>query len=295
MSERIANPFFGIAAAGNLASSSTIERRQLLRPFPEFTDILMHGAGGGKSFYNSVTVKAQKRMSRGVSFLTSYTFSKMLDSVFGQSNFYGSVAGGALNTYNLAGEYGLSSFDTPHRFNISGSYELPFGKGKKLLNDSGWLDRVVGGWQLNAIGIYQSGFPITITQSTNNTLAFSRVQRPNVVAGVDAATAGSISSRIDGFLNPAAFSTAAAGTFGNLSRTIGVRGPSPQKSWDIGLLKTVPIFESLKGQFRLEAINAFNTPIFRLTNTTFGSSNFGKITSQANFARVMQISLRLMW
>lgn len=295
LTERVANPFFGIAAAGSLANSSTIERRQLLRPFPQFTDILMHGAGGGKSFYNSVTVKAQKRMSKGVSFLTSYTFSKMLDNVLGQSNYYSGGVSGALNTYNLAGEYGLSSFDTPHRFNISGSYELPFGKGKKFLNDSGLLDRVVGGWQINALGIYQSGFPITITQSANNTLAYSRIQRPNLVGGVDPATAGSISSRIDGFLNPAAFSTAAAGTFGNLSRTIGVRGPSPQKSWDIGLLKNVAIFESLKGQFRLEAINAFNTPIFRLTNTTFGSSTFGKITSQANFARVMQISLRLMW
>jgi trimeric autotransporter adhesin len=295
LTERVANPFFGVAGAGNLANSSTIERRQLLRPFPQFTDILMHGSGGGKSFYNSLTVKAQKRMTQGLSFLTSYTFSKMLDNVFGQSNYYAGVASGALNTYNLAGEYGLSSFDTPHRFNISGSYELPFGKGKKFLNDSGLLDRVVGGWQINAIGIFQSGFPLTIIQGTNNTLAYSRLQRPNLVAGVDIATSGSVSSRLDGYLNPAAFSAAAAGTFGNLSRTIGVRGPAPQKTWDIGLLKNVSIFENLKGQFRLEALNAFNTPIFRLTNTTFGSSTFGKITSQANFARVMQISVRLMW
>lgn len=172
---------------------------------------------------------------------------------------------------------------------------MPFGKGKKFLNDGGLVDRIVGGWQLNAIGIYQSGFPVTILQSTNNTLAYSRLQRPNLVGGVDVATAGAITSRLEGFFNPAAFTTAAAGTFGNAPRTLGVRGPAPQKTWDIGLLKTVSILESLKGQFRLEAINAFNTPIFRLTNTTFGSSTFGKITSQANFARVMQISLRLMW
>lgn len=296
LTERVANPFFGIAAAGSLANSSTIERRQLLRPFPQFTDILMHGAGGGNSYYNSVTIKAQKRMSRGVSFLTSYTFSKMLDNVFGQANYYASGVGGALNTYNLAGEYGLSSFDTPHRFNISGSYELPFGKGKKFFSSAnGFTDRVVGGWQLNAIGIYQSGFPIAVVQGTNNTLAYSRLQRPNLVSGVSIATSGDMSSRLDGYLNPAAFTTAAAGTFGNAPRTLGVRGPSPQKTWDIGLLKNVAIFETLKGQFRVEAINAFNTPIFRLTNTTFGSSTFGKITSQANFARVIQLSVRLMW
>jgi hypothetical protein len=295
LTERITNPFFGLAAAGSLANSSTIERRQLLRPFPQFTDILMHGAGGGNSYYNSVTIKAQKRMTKGVSFLTSYTFSKMLDNVFGQGNYYASGVGGALNTYDLASEYGLSSFDSPHRFNISGSYELPFGKGKPFLNDGGLLDRVVGGWQINAIGIYQSGFPIAVVQSTNNTLAYSRLQRPNLVAGAAIATSGDLASRIDGYLNPAAFATAAAGTFGNAPRTLGVRGPSPQKTWDIGLLKDVAIFESLKGQFRVEAINAFNTPIFRLTNTTFGSSTFGKITSQANFARVIQLSVRLMW
>jgi trimeric autotransporter adhesin len=297
LTERVTNPFFGIANAGSLANSATIERRQLLRPFPQFTDILMHGAGGGNSYYNSVTIKAQKRMSKGLSFLTSYTFSKMLDNVFGQANYFASGVGGALNTYNLAGEYGLSSFDTPHRFNISGSYELPFGKGKPFLtNANGFLDRVVSGWQLNAIGIFQSGFPIAVVQGTNNTLAYSRLQRPNLVSGVAIATSGSMSERIDrGFLNPAAFSQAAAGTFGNAPRTLNVRGPAPQKTWDIGLLKTVSIFETLKGQFRLEAINAFNTPVFRLTNTTVGSATFGRITQQANFARVMQISVRLMW
>ncbi|HEY9433495.1 MAG TPA: TonB-dependent receptor, partial [Blastocatellia bacterium] len=62
LTERVANPFFGVAAAGALGRSSTIERRQLLRPFPQFTDILLHGAGGGNSFYNSLTVKAQKRL-----------------------------------------------------------------------------------------------------------------------------------------------------------------------------------------------------------------------------------------
>ncbi len=295
LSERVANPFFGIANAGALGRASTIERRQLLRPFPQFTDILVHGAGGGYSFYNALTIKAQKRLSRGFGFLASYTFSKQLDNVIGQGNFFATAVGGPLNTYNLRGEYGLSSFDTPHRLTLSGSYELPFGKGKAFLNKGGLIDRIAGGWQVNAIGIYQSGFPVTVTQAVNNSLAYSRLQRPNVVTGVSAATPGSVQDRLDNFLNLAAFSAAPAGTLGNAPRNLGVRMPAPQRTWDLGLFKNAAIFERLKAQFRLEAINALNTPIFRLTNTAFGNANFGKITSQANFPRTVQLSVRVHW
>lgn len=241
-----------------------------------------------------MTVKAQKRMTKGMSFLTSYTFSKTLDNVVGQSNFYSGTSNFAVNAYDLASEYGLSAIDTPHRFLFSGSYELPFGKGKARLSSNALLDRLVGGWQLNAIGSFQNGFPLSITQPSNNSLSYGSGHRPNVVLGVDAATAGSIGDRINSYLNPAAFSAAPAQTYGNISRTIGVRSPG-QKNWDIGLIKNTTILENFKAQFRIEAINAFNTPVFRAPNTSFGSASFGKITSQANFARVIQLSARLMF
>ncbi|MEJ7616364.1 MAG: hypothetical protein WKF30_05200 [Pyrinomonadaceae bacterium] len=266
----------------------------MLRPFPQYGDINVHGTSGGNSFYNSGTIKAQKRFTRGVTFLTSYTFSRMLDDVIGQANFFGGVSNFALNSYDLGREYALSSIDTPHRYLISGTYELPFGKGRRFFSESNFADKLLGGWQLNAIGSFQSGFPLNVTQNTNNTRAFSGGQRPNAVAGVSAATEGSVSDRIDAYLNPAAFSTAAEYTFGNLGRSIGVRTPS-QQNWDIGILKNTALFESVRAQLRLEAINAFNTPVFRAPNTSFGNANFGRITSQANFARVMQVSLRLNW
>ena len=115
------------------------------------------------------------------------------------------------------------------------------------------------------------------------------------MAGAAIATSGSTQDRLDGYLNAAAFTAAAAGTFGNAPRTLGVRSPAPQKTWDIGLFKNTQILERLKAQFRLEAINAFNTPIFRLTNTAYGNANFGKVTSQANFPRTIQLSVRLQW
>ena len=190
----------------------------------------------------------------------------MLDNIIGQSNFFAGSSSFATNIYNLGPEYGLAAIDTPHRFLISGVYELPFGKGKKLLGNAGWADHIIGGWQLSTVGTFQSGFPLTITQSSNNTLAFSGGQRPTYVGGQAIATTGSISTRIDSYLNAAAFTNTPDGTFSTLSRTIGVRSPG-QKNWDFGLLKNTKIFETLQAQFRVEAINAFNTPVFRAPNT----------------------------
>ncbi|HKX30123.1 MAG TPA: hypothetical protein VJ302_20710, partial [Blastocatellia bacterium] len=109
-------------------------------------------------------------------------------------------------------------------------------------------------------------------------------------------TSGSASDRIDGYLNLAAFSSPAANTFGNAPRTIGVRSPST-RLWDLSILKNTAILEGLTAQFRFEAVNAFNTPIFLAPNTVYspGSTTFGKISGQANFPRIMQISVRLMW
>ncbi len=292
----VPNPFFGTAAGVGILGSTRVSQAQLLRPFPQFGDVIMLGTSGGNSFYNAVTLKAQKRLSRGFSFLTAYTFSKLLDSITGNSNFFApDNTASVIDAYNRTRDYSLSSVDTPHRFTLSGSYELPFGRGKALLSSgNGFVNRVVSGWQLNAIATYQSGFPLSITQQVNNTNAFSLGQRPNVVLGVDPATPGSVSKRIDGYLNPAAFSAAAPNTFGNAPRTIGIRSPSTQ-NWDLSMLKNTMIVEGFTAQFRFEAINAFNTPVFRAPNTQFGNPNFGRITSQANFARVMQLSVRLLW
>jgi hypothetical protein len=95
-----------------------------------------------------------------------------------------------------------------------------------------------------------------------------------------------------GYIDPAAFSIAPAFTFGNLSRTIPMRGPG-QANWDLSLFKTVRIKERVSLQFRAEALNAFDTPLFRNPNTAFGSGSFGAITSQANFPRLLQLGGRI--
>ena len=99
---------------------------------------------------------------------------------------------------------------------------------------------------------------------------------------------------MNNYIDPAAFSQAPAFTFGNLSRSIGMRGPG-QGNWDLSLFKDFKVRERFTGEFRCEALNAFNTPLFANPNTLYTptSASFGKITYQANLPRQLQLGVRL--
>jgi trimeric autotransporter adhesin len=100
-----------------------------------------------------------------------------------------------------------------------------------------------------------------------------------------------LEDRLNSYINPAAFSAAPQFTFGNIGRTLDVRGPG-QVNWDMSLFKNFVIKEKLKSQFRFEALNALNTPLFYGPNVAYGNASFGKITSQANFSRQLELALR---
>ena len=294
----VPNPFFGKGGTG-VIGSATVARNQLLRPFPQFRDVIEYQSDFNHARYDSVVFKAEKRFAAGLTFLTSYTFSRNMDATFGEVNFYANTRLSLAqltpqNPNDLEAEYGLSINDAPHRFILTSSYELPFGRGKPYLNSNRLVDLAVGGWQFNVLGIIQSGFPSQILQNQNlNTFIGAGIQRPNRT-GTSPATSGELESRIDGYYNPAAFSTAPQFTYGNLPRTIDYRGPG-QANWDISGFKTFTIAERFKAQFRAEALNAFNTPAFEAPNALFGNPNFGKITRQANFPRFVQLGLRFIW
>ena len=226
-------------------------------------------------------------------FVTSWTYSKNMDNSFGTTNFFLASSTSPQNAYDLNGEYGWRIVNTPSSFKSGATYELPFGQGKQFLGSSNRLmNEFVGGWQLNMVNLIQTGFPLTVIQDQNlNSGIGAGVQRPNAT-GVSPETSGGLSSRIDGYINPSAFSTAPQFTFGNVSRTIGLRSPGTV-NWDLSLIKTFQIVERFKGQFRAEAINAFNTPQFNAPNTNFGNANFGKITQQGNFPRYIQLGVRM--
>jgi hypothetical protein len=287
----VANPFYNNGGAG-VIGAATVSRVQLLLPYPTFSAINLQFNDSSHARYDSLVAKAQKRMSMGMTLLSSLTWSRNHDaSSGGAGNFLNAGNNGPQNPYDMGSEYSLANVDTPLRWSTGFTFELPFGKGKKMLSGGKALDYAVGGWSVNAISVYQSGFPLQISQSTNNNSVFGYAsQRPNAT-GVSPVTSGSLESRLTNYINAAAFSTAPQGTFGNIARTLDMRGPG-QANWDVSIFKNFSIVEKFKGQFRAEALNAFNTPMFAAPNTSFGSSSFGRITSQVNFSRMMQLGMR---
>jgi hypothetical protein len=287
----VANPFFGKGGAGVIAGS-TVSAVQLALPFPTFSTINYQYNDQNYANYQSMVAKAQKRMKMGFTFLSTLTWSRNHDaSSGGAGNFLNGGNTGPQNPYNMAAEYSLSNVDAPLRWSTAFTYELPFGRDKKMLTGKA-IDYLVGGWSINAVSVYQSGFPLQITQSTNNNSTFGYASQRPSATGVSPETSGSLEDRLSSYINPAAFVSSPARTFGNLSRTLDMRGPG-QANWDASIFKNVRFTETFKGQFRAEVLNAFNTPMFAAPNTSFGSGSFGKITSQVNFSRMMQLGLRL--
>ena len=292
----VANPFYGVAAvAGGTLSGQTIPAFRLLLPYPAYTAINEKFGDNNYANYNSMVIKGTKRFSHGLTFLSTFTWSKNMDESSGGvgSSLNGSPAGAPQNPYSFAGEYSYSNVDTPVRWATSLSYELPIGKGKDLWNtNSRVLDMIVGGWVINTVSVYQTGFPLQIYQNNANSQYGYGVQRPNLTS-TSPGTSGSVESRLYDYINPAAFSVAPAASFGNTPRTLGsLRGPG-EKNWDISIFKNFAIKERLKAQFRTEALNAFNSPYFYSPNTNLSSGTFGQINSQANFSRQLQLALRV--
>ncbi|HYO80030.1 MAG TPA: TonB-dependent receptor [Bryobacteraceae bacterium] len=229
LNSTVANPFYQAGGPG-LVGARNISLSQSLRPFPQFTSVNLNNVDQNQSRYDSLVVKGQKRATDGLSFVATWTWSKFMDASFGGPGNNLNTGGGVQDTYNLHDEYALSIVHAPHRLAAGATYELPFGRGKTTMASSRILDAVAGGWSLNAISVFQSGFPLAIRQQSNNNSVIGRLnQRPNAT-GVPPEVEGSFAQRLDGWVNPAAFSQAPTFTFGNVSRTISMRGPG-QASW----------------------------------------------------------------
>jgi hypothetical protein len=294
LQQTVPNPFFGIEAFGNLSRSATISRGQLLRPFPQFDNVLMHRVNQARARYNAAVARWTKRMSNSYSLDVNYTFSRLEDNQFGESNTFSNRQGSALNNYDLDAEYGVSLLDVAHRLNVNASFQLPFGEGRRWLT-SGVGNAVAGGWTVTMAGRYQTGFPLNISQSSNNSNLLGSNQRPNIVEGVDAMTPGSQEERaINGWINPEAFSAAPAFTFGNAPRTNpDWRGPG-QRTTDLAISKTQRI-GGKSVSLRVDVLNLFDDPLFIGPVSTFGTSTFGRIQSVGGFARSLQFQVRLGW
>jgi hypothetical protein len=319
LNDSLPNPFFGNANAGPFASQSTLTRRQLLRPFPQFGNILARHVLEGKSRYNAVVAEWTKRATGTFGGRVSYTYSNLKDNQMAQTNFYSGAGTGPnpLNNYNFLAyapactttnfaacynpdaEYATSLLDVPHRVILAPIVNLPFGKGKKFMNGNDVANWILGGWTVSAAINLQQGFPLIVQQS-DNTGTFSGVQRPNLVSGVDLATTGSLADRLASadhstatWVNPAAFSVAAPFTFGNAPRTITDLRTPGQYNVDAVFIKNLR-FGGKTAQFKAEMLNMLNRVNTRALNgrNTVGTSNFGQTAIQAGFMRIMQFMVR---
>jgi hypothetical protein len=286
------NPYYQQGGPG-LIGQQTVPYSQLLLPFPQFASVNVITTDSASS-YNSIAARVERRFSSGLTFLSTYTWSRNYDGSYETSSPSGGSNPGPQNIYDLKAEYGPSFITVPNRFTLAGSYLLPIGKGGRFLNNSGWLNDVVGGWELSAVTYYENGFPLDITQNNQNGLIGAAVQRPNVNSGVSGKTSGSLYSRVNGFINPSAFTAVNEFQFGNEPKASTLRGPGPGAgNWDATLKKSVSIKDRVNVAFRAEAQDVFNHPWFALPNTTLGSSTFGRITSTYNNARSLQLGGRI--
>ena len=288
---KVPNPFFGTIPASSSIGQKTTTNAQLLKPFPEFTNVTFFRNNIGNSNYNAVQAKIEKRFSRGFAILFSYTRSKLIDdasSVFDSSIFTGPIANYPVaNAFDRRLDRDVSAGDIPNVTAISWTYDLPIGPSHHL-NPHGIAGKFTNGWQLAGIVSLQSGIPLAVTQVTNfNAFAGYGTQRPSCVA--DTSLPNSQRSTAQ-YFNVDAFQISPQFALGTCSRNP-VRGPSYQDV-DMALIKRTTITERLSIDFRAEAFNLTNTPPLSAPNVVAGAAGFGSITS-AGDPRVLQMALKL--
>jgi carboxypeptidase family protein len=284
LNQNVPNPFAGLIP-GTTLNNPMVTRQQLLRPFPQFTGFDMADRNDGKIWYNSFQLQLEKRASHGLSFVASYTLSKNIEAL------------SYLNGQDLAPTNTLTSWDRPHRLSIYPIYELPFGPGRRFLSSShGPVAKLVGGWQVVMTSIIQSGTPMSIPGDVYligdprlENPTWSRLFKTGVID-----VNGTVRNVLPGeqpvfAIRPPATLRTTPLRYGNLRNQWGT-------TFDFSVLKSVRFRERLKAQFRVEAFNVFNTPIFSSNpNLTPTSVTFGQIlrdNGQSNSPRIVQLGFR---
>ncbi|MBI5281576.1 MAG: TonB-dependent receptor [Candidatus Solibacter usitatus] len=282
LNQTVDNPFYGIVNSGVLAAAR-ISRAQLLRPYPQFTDVIPLYSTGASANYHSLQVSFSKRFSRGFQFEGSYTWAKAIQEALSHAD-----------SYNMRASRSLADYDVAHRFVVSYIYELPFGKGRRFGADwKGLTNAVLGGWQFNGFTSVQTGTPLSISANNVAGLFNSRGLANN--NGTSAKRTGDIHDRLLKYFDTSVFSQPAAFTFGNTQPSSpDLRSPGV-RNWDLSLFKDFRITEKLQLQFRTEAFNALNTVRFGSPNTSVTSNQFGQISTQANSPRQVQFGLKLLF
>ena len=270
-----------------IPGASSGANTQARRPNPLLTAQSVSGAMGD-SWYNSLQVTVEKRYSEGLSFLTSYTFSKSVDTNSASIGWGGGF--GTTDPRGPAYNRGLSGFDRRHVFSFAPIWYLP-----RLRNQNQFVRAVAGNWEITGITSLRTGHPSTVTYSGDICLCGAAFggSRADAVPGVES-TINSDSSAVNkpgGYIDTAAFQAPAEGTLGTVGRNT-VIGPG-LANVDAMLAKNFPIGETVRLQFRAEFFNLFNRVNLNNPNLNLNNSNFGRITTTVIDPRIMQFGVKV--
>jgi hypothetical protein len=296
LNTQVPNPFFGLVTVGTLAQP-TVAAGQLLRPYPQFTSMGLGAVNVGSSIYHSMQLKLTKRFSASL-IAVSYTVSKGIgdsEAVVGWLEQSG-TPNSFMDSNNRRLDRSLNAFDNPQRLVVSYTAELPFGSGKRWLSAVPVVRPLISGWEINGIYTAESGTPLFLGTASNLTNSFGGGSRPNN-NGQSAYLGGDAHGRLSQWFNTSVFSQPGAFTFGNTSRTLPDVRDDGTNNMDIGLVKNNRFFRDgrMNLQFRAEFFNAFNRVRFGDPGLTFGTAQFGVVTSQANSPRLIQFALKLLY
>jgi hypothetical protein len=294
LSASVTNPFYGILPnGGSLNSSKTVALTQLLQTYPEFGTLTEYNVPAGSSIFHALDLHVEHRTGYGLSILGNYQWSKLMEAV------------SFLNNSDPKPEYRISQYDHSTHAVIGVSYELPYGRGRSFgATIPHYLDLPLGGWNVASSWFYQQGAPLTFGNLTPTGQAINYHPRQATEFGNASTTCPAFN--INAFQNSVSTTSTAVCQNGNGGsqpsnniRTFGSQYSNLRADalddWDASLLKNFNFTTSSYFQFRLEAFNVINRPVFSGPNLTATSSSFGQITSIQNSNRIVQLGARLVF
>ena len=276
LSAQVSNPFYPLLPGTGLSGTS-VSRSYLLSSgnFPQFTG-LSGNTYDGYAWYQSLQVKTERRFAQGWTVNAAYQWSKNMEAT------------GRLNGQYSPLEYVISDQDRPHRFVVSAIWELPFGRGKKLLGSGpAVVDKIAGGWQIQGVYTAQGGQAIGF----GNALFYG--------SDIHSITLPESQRTAARWFNTDGFEKNSQRQLGSNYRLMPSRFSDVRSDgvnvWDLSAIKNTRIRENVSLQFRGEFLNALNHALFSNPNTGPTSTAFGTVTSQRGYPRRIQLGMKLLF
>ncbi len=251
-------------------------------PYPYITPT-QYEQSNGSSSYNGLQIQLDRKIASGLAYTLNYTWSKTID--VGCDGYFGAEGCFVRNPYNPKADRSVAGFDLPNMFTGSVTYQLPFGAGQKFATGNRFADAIIGGWQINSIATLTSGTPFTVSYSGDVANTGNNYQGVNQVGNPTLTNR----NRFEWF-NTAAFQAPAQYTEGNVGRN------TLRSDWyrdiDLSVFRTFSI-ERVKVEFRAEAFNLTNSPVWAAPNGTLNGTTFGQVLSTASTQRELQFGLKI--